>query len=109
MITIIIAGILVWPCIKYMERKEEHPLDDWVIFGLVLGPAAMIWILSFVQINLGVSPLFLLLALSLYFLVPAVALRNIMEYTWKRSCAYGGVVFTITFVVQICVELWLAI
>ena len=92
MISIALAGFIVWLILSLAERNRDNGLDGWMCFVLCIVPSVLGiligWSISFFEL----PPALLLLPFILYVIVPALLLRFGPELTWGRSIAYGFIV-----------------
>lgn len=99
MLHIAIAALLVFIFFKIVDK--EKVIDDFASLTFVLAPAILIFLLRMGAFALD-TPIWLIYSLDLlYFIVPALLIKNITAYTWLRTGLYAGVVFILSAFVQL--------
>jgi hypothetical protein len=101
MIAAIITIVLAYGVIQIFEKKNDGVLDGYSIATFVVVPAIVSFFLTIADEALGLAGLLALASYLLYFIVPTLMCRLQAEYSWGRSCAYGGIVFGCSLVTAI--------
>ena len=101
MLNTIVATLLVWGVIRFLERGNESGVDGFVALTFVLAPAGLIWIIAIFLPPAKWSQTLALALTLLYFAIPALIIRTGFSYGWGRTLAYSAVVFSTKLLVGI--------
>ncbi|MFL0798733.1 MAG: hypothetical protein K6L73_14720 [Cellvibrionaceae bacterium] len=91
----LLSGVILIGIYKYIDRNREaedfDPVVDWKMAALfVFSPTVLIWLanigIAIAQISWG----FILIAYTLYFIIPFAMLKFMLEFKQERAVAYAA-------------------
>jgi len=100
----IIAFILigVYKLIDRNKPENDDPkIDWWVALAFVFSPLLLIFFINIGVSALELSPFIVLVAYSLYFIIPYFYLKSMLDYSPRDSFRYAAWVPVVVIVVEI--------
>ena len=105
MIQVAIMALILVGIYKIIDRNKpesnEPQIDWWMTFAFVLAPAFLIFLITIGILSAELSPSLVLVAYSLYFIVPFIYLKSMLDYTSKQSAKYAVWVPVVAVVVEV--------
>ncbi len=88
-----IIALILMGIYKFIDRNKpetnEPEIDWWVAFAFVFAPVFLIFLISIGVNTAELSPLIILAAYSLYFIIPFFYLKGMLDYPSKKSFKYA--------------------
>jgi hypothetical protein len=92
MLQIIIAGLIAYGLIRWIEKRQNR--KDFVPVGaIVTATLALAFLVTMAILIFELPKWYAIFIYPAYFILPLAILRKMWELSWNRSSAYAGIIF----------------
>ncbi len=107
MIQAALAALILLGIYKLIAKKPENEdefhvkVDWWLAFAFVLVPSLLIFFIGIGITAFGLPPVLLLIAYILYFIVPFVTMKSMLDFKAKEAIKLAAIVPIVAVVTEI--------
>ena len=106
MIQAAIAGLILLGLYKFIDRNRvpedfDPEVDWWMALIFVWAPSMIIWLISMGLAIAGLPLYLLLFGYLLYFIIPFLMLKFMLEFKLKRAIIYSCLVPVVAIFIEI--------
>ena len=87
-----LGALILLGIYKFMNSKSDYEIDWTMAFVFILAPGLLIFLLSIALNYFELTPELVLLGYLLYFLVPFIYLKTLLDYETKPAFNFSIVV-----------------